>query len=187
MIDTRVQLGLVPAVLFPVLLAAQDRHSVGLNLGIVGSQQVGITYHVSSSLTLRPAVFFDWSKRQVQIGAPLPGGGGAVPEDITSTALGLDLDVLFPGASSDGWTSYFGLGADVSRVWFSSNLINQGDIAAWGLSGIFGARVTLINRLAGYGEIALRYANEGGGGGSLSDRQRLSLGTSAVGLLFYLN
>lgn len=172
--------GLVGLLLSPPVLLAQDRPTFGINLGVVGLQQIGITYQFTPAVAVRPAVVFAWSKRAFVPFSP----GSSGPVDNTSTTAGLDLDLLFPVAADEGLTPYLGVGGDVARSWFRSDVLNRSS-TVWGLNGLFGVRATVIERFAVYGELGLRYTNHGDVGG-LGDRQTIGLGTSALGVLVYL-
>jgi len=160
--------------LSPPQLMAQGQRSFGVNLGVVGTHQLGVTYHVVPAVTVRPAVTFGWGKNNV-----VDGPTGTVPR--TWTNLGLGLDMLFPMPASKELTPYLGVGGDISYYWNSSG---EGmSTTSWGLSALFGARAPLLERVAAYGELVMRYTNDG----SSYTQQAITVGTTALGLIVYFD
>ena len=164
--------------ILPSALAAQDRPTFGVNFGVLGRQQIGITYHVAPAVTLRPGVTFGWGKNRGPDGQP----GSVVLVDYTSTELGLGLDVLFPVAGAEEIVSYVGVGGGASHWWFSAGDQNEG-ATRWSLNGLFGVRASLMERVAAYGELVAQYSNDGGD----YDRQIITVGTTALGVIVYFD
>ena len=165
---------MVGLLIIPFRLTAQDRPTFGVNLGVLGTQQIGITYHLAPAVTLRPAITFGWWKNTLE-GAPISSG----PTYATWTDLGLALDLLFPTAGNEDLTTYLGVGGNAAHGWYSAG---DGE-TRWGLNGIFGVRVSFLERLAAYGELFVRYVKDGGD----YDRQRITVGTTALGVIVYFD
>lgn len=153
-------------------LQAQEPHRLGLNLSVVGSQRLGVTYHLSDAVTVRPAVGLDWFRSEA--GAPLL-------TTRTSYQYGLMLDLLFPLAGDPAVTPYVGTGGE---LWFQGGLFATGSTAHTVTgAALFGLRVQLVTRLHVYGEVSLRYGATRGGG---QHTDRLNLFTAPLGVLIYL-
>lgn len=147
-------------------LPAQDEGKLGINLRVNGATQLGVTWRVSPAVTLRPSLAFDW----VKISSPL-GGTAEV------TTYGLDLDVLFRGATWDRVTSYYGVGG--GTFWVNSDFINEGNI--WAVRGLLGARVRIVPRVALFGEVGIQYQ-----GGDEAFGKEFSTTTFPIGIVVFL-
>jgi hypothetical protein len=147
-------------------IAAQQRHTFGVNLRVLGSPEVGITWSLSPSLVLRPSIEASWDKFR-------PGTGSA---SITTTSVALDLDLLLPLRTEQRVTPYWGIGASLGRLWSDA-----GDATTWAARTIAGARFAVVDRVDLFGEIHVEYTHD-----SPLGNQRIVLGTSPIGIIVYL-
>lgn len=143
-------------------LAAQE-HKLGVNLRINGAaSQVGLTWLASPSLVIRPSLIASWTHATDALGG-----------EQEATLIGLELDFLFRTATWDRVTSYVGVGG--------SFLSADGD-DLWAIRALLGARVSVIQRVALFGEVGLRYQDTGGPISS----QSASLVTFPIGVVVFL-
>ncbi len=126
----------------PELRAQQ--HTLGLNLSVLRTQQLGVTWLVSPSLAIRPSMIASWTKTR----SPLGG-------EVETTQLGGELDFLFRAATWDRVTSYYGLGGLIAHVSSSA-----GDGTLWGAELLLGARVRVLDRVTVFGEVGLGYQQD---------------------------
>lgn len=154
-----------------VLLTAHHLHgqesTLGLNLRISGAPQVGVTWLRSSGFAIRPSLTASWRK----IESPSPFG-----PDVETSQVGVDLDFLLRAATWDRVTSYYGLGGSVVR--FSSD---GSDTDIWRARALLGARVTLFQRVAIFGEVGVEYQDADAPFG-----QRVDLATFPLGIVVFL-
>ena len=144
-------------------LDAQEK--LGVNLRLNRTQQVGVTWHRSPGFAIRPALTAGWSRTEAPFGP-----------DVETTLLGLDLDFLFKAAAWGRVTSYYGLGASLIHI------SSDGDNAdAWLARALLGARVTLVERVALFGEVGVEYQ----GSDSLLG-ERVALATFPIGVIVFL-
>lgn len=146
-------------------LFAQD-HSFGVNLRVVGTTQVGVTWLTSPSFAVRPALSGSWQK------TTNPFGGS---NEVSQWAF--DVDFLFGAASRDRVTVYYGIGGSIGGA--------KGGTAPastiWRGRALVGARVNALDRVAFYGEVGVEYQDAGNALG-----QRVALATFPVGVVVYL-
>lgn len=145
-------------------LAAQDR-TLGVNLRVVGTTQVGVTWLASPSFAVRPALSGSWQKQT------LPFGGTT---EVTQWAF--DVDFLFGGPTGGRVTVYYGVGGSIGGI-------DGGSFPAstiWLGRGLVGARVNALDRVAIYGEVGVEYQDAGDFG------QRFALATFPLGVVVFL-
>jgi hypothetical protein len=146
-------------------LSAQD-HSLGVNLRVVGTTQVGVTWLASPSFAVRPALSGSWQK------TTNPFGGS---NEISQWAF--DVDFLFGAPTRDRVTVYYGIGGSVGGA--------KGGTAPastiWRGRALVGARVNALDRVAFYGEVGVEYQDAGDVLG-----QRVALATFPLGVVVYL-
>src|SRR5688572_4820845 len=121
--------------------AGAQKNSLGLNLRISGSPDVGMTWFVSPTVAIRPSLAAN------SITVPSPAG------DSKLSRVALTTDVLLYARAAERIATYVGLGATIASL--SSNVLP--DQTTWGIRTLFGARVTVIERVAVFGEVALSY------------------------------
>ncbi|MGH7530378.1 MAG: hypothetical protein ACREMN_08360 [Gemmatimonadales bacterium] len=148
----------------PVPQVQAQEHTLGVNARVLGASEVGVTWHVSPGLALRPALSFEWLKFDGAFG------------DQEVTEYGLGVDVLFQAAAADRLTPYVGFGATYGVV----NGSIAGDGPTWRGRGLFGLRVRVMNRVAAFGEIGAQYRDVDEGSSSFV------LATFPIGIIFYL-
>lgn len=154
-------------------LPGQEPSHLGINLSIVGSSRVGVTYYVSDAVALRPGIGFQWYHDERTL---LPGQPAR-----TFGQFGMDLDVLFPLTRDLNLRPYLGLG---SGLWFDRHAFGTSETAHTLAGGaLFGVFVRVLARVHVYGEVALRYSATRG-----ADRRldRVGLSTLPIGVLVYL-
>jgi hypothetical protein len=147
-------------------IAAQQRHTLGLNLRVIGSTEVGITWSLSPSLVLRPSIEANWDKFRSRTGSTF----------ITTTFVALNLDLLLPLRTEQRVTPYWGIGASLGRFWSDA-----GDATTWAARTIAGVRFAVVDRVDLFGELHIEYTHD-----SPLGNQRLAIGTSPIGIIVYL-
>ncbi len=175
MTDKFLRICLIVSMLIPLQLTAQESGSFGVNLGIRSTAQLGLTYHVSSAVTLRPEVSFGWWRHELSPGTP-------GPTSATRTEIGGGFDLLFPVAKAEGITPYFGIGSRLSHIWYDRDSSNESS-NRWVLRGLFGVRVKLLERIAAYGEMFAHYGDDSGD----YARSWFTIGTSSLGVIVYFD
>jgi opacity protein-like surface antigen len=168
-----VALSLIPGAL---QLHAQE-HTLGINFRVDAASQLGVTWLVSPSLTIRPSLTASWNKTTTTS----PFGGEAWYE---TAILGVDLDFLFRAATWDRITSYYGLGVSVAHLSSSGNsglgsFLPSG--TAWGGRVLLGVRVRLLERVAFFGEVGLAYQDS-----DYASSQSVRLTTYPLGIVIFL-
>jgi hypothetical protein len=144
--------------------AGAQKNSLGLNLRISGSPDVGITWFISSSVAIRPSL----AANSVTVESPTG--------DSKLSRVSLTTDVLFNARAIERIRMYVGVGGTVSKL--RSDVLP--DQTTWGFRTLFGARVTVIERVAFFGEIALNYER-----GDEGERQ-IALATLPLGIVVFL-
>jgi hypothetical protein len=154
-------------------LRSQEPQRLGLNLSVPGSVRIGLTYHPSETLVLRPAIGFRWyDDRRTVLNTQ---------SERTFAQYGGDLDLLLPLTKDLAVRPYVGASGG---LWFSEDNLATPSATTHALSGaaLFGVFARVITRVHVYGEVALRYSAMRGGG-QRSDQ--MSLSTVPLGVLVY--
>ena len=131
--------------------AAQEKGDVGLTVSAPSA--VGVIWHVSTRVALRPDVSFSFGETDAD-SANLP--------DISSHSFTLAGSALFYTGRWDNLQTYFS--PRLSYSWAGSSTQGSGpEIESsqngWGLSGSFGAQYSLGSRFAVFGEAGLAYSS----------------------------
>ncbi len=171
----------------PVLAAAQDHGKVGLTLGFPGD--VGVLWHVSESIAVRPAVTFSHSSADSSAGGSSDGWGA-----------GFSLSALFYVKKYDNVRAYLSPQFDYSHVSTSVTPSSApGPVANvttatttttssnTGGGGAFGAQYTPTPHFSVYGELGLAFQHHRTNlASSLGPVTGSTWGTfAAVGVVFY--
>lgn len=146
-------------------VSAQD-HKLGVNLRVLGTTQVGVTWLASPSFAVRPALSGSWQK------TTSPLGGTA---EVSQWAF--DVDFLFGAAPRERVAVYYGVGGSIGGA-------KSGTFPAttvWRARGLVGARVTALDRVELYGEVGVEYQDAGDFPG-----QWLNLATFPLGIVVFL-
>lgn len=159
------------------LLVAQNTQSLAVNLSVVNSPQVGITYQVGKAVALRPALSLSWSKSTTSFN---PGTGAVIQNETTTSRVGILLDALFVRPGDATVIPYTGLGGGVS---FDNSSGSFGNGHTYSATALFGLRARVISRVFVYGELALRYSAQRRSG---NDSDGVGLATTPLGVLVYL-
>jgi len=156
-----------PALLLTTPLLAQQRQlgTLGLNLWVDGSPTVGVTWRVSPGVVLRPAVSFAWNKTE----SPLSTS--------ETTQYTVNLDVLCRTASWNRLISYIGAGGGVGNISGSGGLVGQ----VWAARALAGAQLTVVDRVAVFGELGFEYRHAEGALG-----KQAALRTFPIGIVVFL-
>jgi len=125
-----------------------------------------VTWFASPSVALRPSIEAAWVK------TTSPFGGTN-----ETTQWSLNLEALFGAAGPERVNLYAGLGGSIGGIRSGSSPAST----AWAGWGLVGARLTVVNRVALFGEIGLVYEDAEDFGA-----QRLQLGTFPLGIVVYL-
>jgi hypothetical protein len=158
---------LVTILILPAPRLQGQENTLGLNLRVNVSPQVGVTWLPTPSFAIRPSLTASWIK------TTSPIGGGTT----RTTQLGADLDFLFRAGTWGHVTSYFGVGGSVLRFSFDGG--PEGTIVI--ARALFGTRVTLVDRVALFGEVGLEYQDADPIGS-----QRIGLATFPLGVVVFL-
>lgn len=145
-------------------LAAQD-HTLGLNLRVLGTAQIGLTILTSPAIAVRPSLSAGWAAVDFS-------GFGSVE----TSRVALDVDVLLRAATWDRVTLYSGPGVSIGRL----NPSTGETTTVWGLRYLLGARLRVVDRVMLFGEAALEYDYNGDGGESAA------LVTLPLGIIVFL-
>ncbi len=171
----------------PVL--AQEAGQSGLAIGFPGS--IGIIWHTSDAVALRPDFTFSHSSSQ---NAAIDG------LDTTSWTFGAGVSALFyTGTVHENVRTYFSPRFGYSRGNSDNNpgitsVASSSHSNAYQYSGSFGVQYTPVRRFGVYGEAGIQYARSdseftSGSGGSLNASGKSTgsgIGTRAgVGLVWY--
>lgn len=161
--------------LSPGLLAQGS--GLGLDFPLTGSARVALWAQVSGRVAVRPGVAF----RFWQIERDLEPGGES--SNSTITELGVGLDILAGLGPKGRAAPYAGFGGSLAPRWTGGQ-----SQMWWGLRGLAGVRADVVDRVAVYGEVALRYSVYGPLlSGPSGDRDRvLSLEAAPLGVIIYL-
>ena len=124
-------------------LSAQTEGTFGINLRVTGTNQLGVTWQASPGFAIRPSLVFDWTKFEL----PFASGESEV------AIYGADVDLLFRASSAGRLTTYFGLGGGLLYY----NPGPEPAVDAWLARLLIGARVTVVDRVAVFGELGLQY------------------------------
>ena len=152
-------------------LPGQEPDRLGVNLSVSASSQVGLTYHLTPSVALRPAISFGWRR--------MNSGPGVTT---SFTDYGGSLDVLFMLSRGPAIRPYLGVGGTYILTRGGSGTAHTA--AGWGLLGV---RARILDRVHVYGEAALRYsaARSAVSGGIGTDQVVLSTTPLAVLIFFH--
>ena len=156
-------------------LEAQREHTFALNVWAQSAATVGITWELEPGFAIRPAVGVSWDRVNRTMFDP---NLGVFSYEYTEVQVGLDLDMLFTVAAVPHFATYLGFGGSVGETWQDGN----GSVS-WTARTLAGLRVTVIERLALFGEIQVYYSHDGGG----QSANLLRLGTRPLGVMIYLN
>ena len=155
-------------------LRGQEPSRLGLNLSVAGTAQVGVTWQLTNSFAVRPAVSIIWRRLRT-------------PGDVnppTTTDYGAHLDLLVTVARSGPVSTYLGAGGSYifNRRPAVFGSTEKGHAVA--ASGLFGARVRVMERVHLYGELALAYLAQRDADGAGADQ--VLLRTSPLAVLIFL-
>ena len=143
--------GLVLAGLMATPVAAQEKGDTGLTISAPSA--IGVIWHVSEKVAVRPEVSFSFSETD---------GDSANVSDIKTHMVTLGGSALFYLGRWDSLRTYFA--PRLSYSWSGSSTGDSGfDISsnqdAWGLAGSIGAQYGLGTRFAVFAEAGLMYSS----------------------------
>jgi hypothetical protein len=160
-------LRLITPVMLTVIVAVPARaqkQTLGINLRISGTPDVGMTWFVTPSVAIRPTL------AATSITVPSPAG------DSKLSQVGLTTDVLLYARPAERIATYVGFGATIASL--SSNVFP--DQKTWGIRTLFGVRGNVIERVALFGEVALSYERGD------EDEREIGLATLPIGIMVFL-
>jgi len=152
----------------PSALSAQDEGTLGINLSVTGSTQIGVTWLTSPGVAIRPSVNFAWIKTSF----PFSGS------DETSV-YGVDVDLLLRASHSERVTTYLGVGGGLVYYNPGAEPVSKG----WLARTLVGARVKVFDRVALFGEVGFEYQS-GEDQAILPDR--FTTATTPIGVVVFL-
>ena len=143
--------GLVLAGLMTTPAAAQETGDIGLTISAPSA--IGVIWHVSERVAIRPEVSFSFSESD---------GEGTNVSDVSGHSVGLAGSALFYIGQWDSLRTY--VAPKFSYSWTGSNTGNSTlDLSsnqdAWGLAGSIGAQYNLGTRFAVFAEAGLMYSS----------------------------
>ncbi|MFC2156343.1 outer membrane beta-barrel protein [Acidobacteriota bacterium] len=182
-----------------------EKENIGLNFRVDPNPRVGITFHITSKLALRPYVGFSWMETEVENErAPLPPGSQgqqnrprppqSVNTKASSTDLLFGLSLLYYFHQSDDFAVYTGANFGYR------NLTGETEISArdqdsersqntYNAGILLGTQFNLSRHFAIFGEIGFGYST---GASELDNRgerssntKRWGLMNTGIGLTFY--
>lgn len=168
-----VGLGVLVAGLTAMPASAQEPGDVGLTVSAPSA--IGVIWHVTPRVAVRPDLSFSFSESDAEIGS-----------DLSSHSFSLGGSVLFYTGRWDNLQTY--VSPRLSYSWASSSFEGGGTTFdsttdGWSLAGTFGAQYLLGTRFAVFGEAGLAYSSQTAEVPStISDNERTtwSFGTRTV-------
>jgi hypothetical protein len=146
--------------------AAQDTGRVGLTMGYPSA--VGVLWHVSERVALRPEFSFNWTQSSSE---------SLVDASSDFSSLGTNLTVLFFSALSDNLKTYVAPRFAYTHTAGSSD-VSRSRSDMYSIGGMFGAHYALGQRFALFGEVGVAYSHQTG---SLTAGTSTSVETSSHG------
>ena len=134
--------------------SAQDKGQVGLNLGY---PSVGVTWHVSDRVAVRPEFTFSFGS------SSSTAGSGVEASDSDAWGVAFGVSALFYVAEWDGVKGYVAprlaaLLSDADRVSATTDSTSASSSSGWDLGVMMGAQYSLNPRFSVFGEIGFAYA-----------------------------
>jgi hypothetical protein len=159
--------------------SAQDKGDAGLSVS--APQAIGIIWHASERLALRPDVTFGFSETD----------GEGVGLDVSSKSFGVGISLLLYTRRWDDLRLYVSPRFTYSRA--SSDVDNSLDgadstFSGWGLAGSVGGQYALGTRFGVFAEAGLSFASQESETASIftTNRSTWSFGTrTAIGGILY--
>jgi hypothetical protein len=189
----RLALGLSLLALLPLSAAAGDEGRFGLVARAQSTSSIGVQWHVSENVALRPALLFRYrSNTTLQI---VPQGGDTISFETSQTTLGAGLDMLFslPWRGDlvpylVGGVSYSSLSQDYPLTDAGTIHFERGRVGQFGAQALFGLRYAVSRRFSVFGEAGFSFSDgeEFGLDGNKLHNRSLGTTTAGVGAIFYL-
>jgi opacity protein-like surface antigen len=137
------------------LAAAQEKGQVGVNLGY---PSLGVTWHVSDRVAVRPEFTFSFGSSS---SSP---GSGIEASDSDAWGVAFGGSALFYFADWEGVKGYVAprlaaLLSDTDRVGTTSDSTSASSSSGWDLGVMMGAQYSLNRRFGVFGEIGLAYSH----------------------------
>ena len=179
---------------------AQEKGRLGISMGYPA--RVGVLWHATERIAIRPSVSFDHSRAEFETRTPVLGNIGAITTTSAteSTSVGLRVDALFSVGTWDNVRAYVapGYGYEWSDFSATTSTVVAGlpglsnntetldrDGHGHEVSGTFGARYTPHPHFGVFGEAGLRYFSGHIGLGEASSTLNLVETTAGAGVIFY--
>ena len=179
--------------LTPLTVAAGEDGRFGLVARAQSTSSIGVQWHVSENVALRPALLFRYrSSTTLQL---VPEGADPISFETSQTTLGAGLDALFSLFWRGdlvpylvGGISYTGLSQDYPILEGGAVSIERGRVGQFGAQALFGLRYAVSRRFSVFGEAGLSFSNgeEFGIDGNKLHNRSLGTTTAGVGAIFYL-
>ena len=159
--------------------SAQDKGDVGLTISAPSA--IGVIWHATDRLAIRPDVSFTFSETD--------GDDGLLP-DISSSSISFGVSALFYTHRWDDLRLYVSprLTYGHGSTSISNGISTDSDLSSWGLAGSIGGQYALGSRFAVFAEAGMAYASqESQSSISLApDRTTWTLGSrTAIGGVIY--
>ena len=130
---------------------AQEKGQVGITMGYPSS--VGVVWHVSDKLAVRPELSFAQSSSEVTVSG-LPSGTA----NTDGWNFGTGVSGLFYVRTQDQLHLYVSPRWTYSRV-TSNSVASDITATSWSIAGSFGAQYALSRHFAAFGELGLAYTH----------------------------
>lgn len=166
---------------------AQDKGKVGLTMGYPAS--VGVLWHVSDRIALRPELSISNSSTETTLTPPVSGVSSTTTK-IDGWVFGTGLSGLFYISRSDNLATYVSPRVTYSRV--TSNIqptlatVSDDVMSSYTATGSFGAQYSPGSRFGVFGEVGLGFSSSNNGSRAISKTTHHSWGTrTGVGVILY--
>lgn len=184
-------------VFIAALAAAQEARKLGLNLRIDPAPRIGLSYHISGRLALRPSIGFVQTSVEAdsEAEARLPGEPRKVKTEKNATHLSFGLGLHYYVLKAENFSVYSGLNVNYARNTSDLSVDKKKDIERngsgniWQGSAVLGVQTPLNEHFSLFGEVGFgctyqtfeRKAKAKTDGTSKS----WGLANSGIGLIFY--
>jgi opacity protein-like surface antigen len=180
-------------------LRAQDAGSIGLTLGLGGRASIGAIYHPWKSFALRPMVGYTENTGEASDERDLPS---SYSNESTTQSYFVGLNAQYYLDVIENLSSYVGAGGSYSLGKFESTsryhsqtqdteVTRTSTTKGVGATAYFGLQYALSKRFNVYGELGAWYTwttyRRDDAPNQKQSATGLSLSTSALGVIFYLN
>jgi opacity protein-like surface antigen len=179
------------------LAAPQETGRLGLNLRVEPAPRIGLTWHVSGRLALRPSIGFVQTSIETatESEVSIPENPRRVESEEETTAIGFGLGIHYYVYKVAAFSIYTGLNVNYTRetadlsVERLRDLDRQDSGDVWQGSAVLGVQTRLNEHFSLFGEAGFGYTygtlEREGRARTDATTRRWGLANSGVGLIFY--